>query len=347
MNFLKILLVSIFFITPSFSDYKDNLENVASEILKIKPEDVKIQKQRKGMTSAGTYSIEAKDKKYILKIFSKKQKEDLRKKELEFVKIFSNLELGAKLVGVSKDNSAYIREYIDGKTLKYETMQDQDNIKSLAIAIKKLHNYKYEASESPNNHLERVEKHYKRAKEKNIALPSSFEKSLKDYKEKTNSLPKETVFCHNDLNPHNIIMDSNRNIYFIDLAGAGNSNRYEELGYITLLNGIFGENLKIFLDSYFGRKTTEDELKFVKLSQKLTCFLTSIVWFDFSESKKDKDIPIADRVKNLDNMLESKDLKSATQLISTDTYVSIKSHKKDMIRNYAAGFYKEFVSTKF
>ncbi len=336
------LFLAAFFSCDIASVKANTLPDSVAQLMKITPKEIDLKKQRKGMTSAGTYSFKLNGKEYILKVFSKRQNQESRQKEIDSVKIFSELNLGAKFVANNPDNSFYIREFVQGKPFKYEYLQDDKNLVTLAKALKKLHGHKTDLTS--RNQLNRAEKHYDRIIKKKIAMPTSFEDSYNKFKTLNASLIVESGFCHNDLNPHNILLSDNGNINFIDSSNAGNSNIYEELGYVTMLNGVLGEKLETFLNAYFGRAPSQDELNAVKLSQKLVCFLTSLVYFDFSESKKDKDIDLKTKIKTLDDVLNSDSQESALDMIKEDKYVSIKSRPKDPVKQYALAFYKSFLN---
>ena len=285
-----------------------SIRKIASEIMHVPAKKIDLKKEHKGMTSAGSYSVSIDGSKYILKIFSKKQSTAARKKEIKSLQIFSDLKIGAKFLGNDKNNEGYILAYIEGTELKYKDVSDEKILKKLADAIKKLHDYK--TGEQARSQLERAEKHYKRILRNKVALPSGYEEHYLRYKKEITNIKNDIVFCNNDLNPNNIILGSDGKIYFVDVTNSGNSNRFEDIGYLTMLNGIYGKNLEIFLEEYFGRKPTEAEITLVKKYQKFTCFLTSIVWFDFSESEKEKSTSYKDRVTKLDKMLKSDKIKT-------------------------------------
>lgn len=249
--------------------------------------------------------------------------------------------LGAKLIAVGDKNSLYIREYIPGKTLKYKDLQDNKVLETLAKAVRKLH--EHESIEHARGLLERTEKHYRKIARKKIAIPTGFKKSYEKFKEVIKLLKVSEGFCHNDLNPHNIVLTPEGAIYFIDFGNSGCSNIYEELGYVTLLNGISGEKLEHFLAAYHGRKPTQEEIVQVKLAQKLVCFVSATVYFDFSESKKDKEIELKTKVANLDKLLQSSEVKSMLECIKENKVISVKSHRKDEIKQYAISCYKAFL----
>lgn len=345
MNIFKIFGIMVFSLAlyeQNVSIANNTLKDSIAKLMNINQKDIKLKKQKFGMNSSQNYIFEANNQKYVLKLFKKRTKLEFRKNEIESVKIFSKLGLGAKLIAVAEDNSFYIREYTDGKIVKSSDFQNQKFLINFAKALKKLHDYDTDIT-SPKSLEYCLEKHYQSIIKKKIALPSNFEKVYKECKELYLKLPKRKGFCHNNLNPHNIIISENGNISFIDLVNCGISNIYEELGYVTLLCGIFDKNLQLFLENYLGTQASQKEFEVVKLAQKLVSFLTSLVWFDFSETKKDKKISIEERQQFLDDLLKSKDFKSAEDFIKDGKIVSIKSRNKLLVKQYALAFYKNYL----
>jgi hypothetical protein len=82
------------------------------------------------------------------------------------------------------------------------------------------------------------------------------------------------------------------------------------------------------------------------ISNGRTSFLTSVVWFDFSESEQDKKIPKETRIKNLGQMLASPDLMMAEDYIDQRIIVSPISKDTKAIRLYALAFLKTYVNWK-
>ncbi len=320
---------------------ENTLENSIAKLMKVEPKQIELKRQTKGMTSSQNYSFELDGKKYVVKIFGKKCNPKYKLKEIEAAKTFSDLGLGSKLVAVGNKNSFYIREYIPGETLEYKDLKDDKVLETLAKAVRKIHGTKNDAQ--ARGLLERAQKHCKKIAKKKIATPNGFKSSYEKFKEMLKSLTVSNGFCHNDLNPHNIILTPEGKIYVIDFGNSGYSNIYEELGYVTLLNGITGEKLERFLTVYYGRNPTSEEISQVKLAQKLVCFVSAAVYFDFSETKKDKKIDINLRQERLDKLLKSNDLRSVMDYIKNEEIVSIKSRKKNLIKRCAVAFYKSFL----
>lgn len=342
INFKKIIATSLIALSLNAALAIDLHNKEIAGLLHTDVDNIKFQNS-KSKKSSGNHIFEVNGKKYVLKIFDKKAKMQVRENEVKNAKLFSDLGIGAKLVAVSKDNSFYVREYISGKFAKPSDFQNETIVINLAKALQKLHKSVEKADKTKTQEYI-FDKHYKSIKRKQIALPSDFEKAYENYKSLYKSLPGTIGFCHNDLRPFNILIDDKNNVFFTTASKCGNANIYEDLGCVTLLCGIQGEMLTKFLNNYFGRTPSDAEVKGVKQAQKLTSLLTAITFFDFSEDKKDKKISIEERQKLLDELLKSKDLKSAEEFIKEGKTVKMKSKNKSLIKQYALAFYKMFQS---
>lgn len=347
----KKFIKSVFFISFLLLNFSFATENElkisVAELMNVETKQIELKKQTEGMTSSQSYSFTLNDKKYIVKIFAEKHNLEYRKKEVNVTKIFSDLGLGAKLIAVGDKHSFYIREYLPGRTLKYSDLQDNKTLITLAKALRKLHKHKEAGEIKPSRTLlDRAEKHFQSLVKKDIATPSGFEESYTKFKGLIKSLKVTEGFCHNDLNPQNIILTPEGKIYFIDFANSGYSNTYEDLGYLTLLNGISEKKLEQFLTAYYERKPTQEEMAQIKLAQKVVCFVSATVYFDFSESEKDKGIDKKTRTENLDKMMKSPEVKSMIEYIKENKVVSVKSQRKDDVKRYAISCYKHWLQTR-
>jgi thiamine kinase-like enzyme len=250
MKTFKIFIFVILLCSFNVNSVTTNVEpikNNVAEILKTSPEKVILKKRRNGATSARVYFAELGEKKFTVKVFNKNCSLEKRKMEIENCKFAAQKSVAPKVIGNTPDNSLYVYEYIDGEIAKSKTWENEETIKALAIALKKLHSVK--GNEPGKDISSRALKHFKSIIKKKIALPTDFEKQHKKFEEKLKKLDECKVpgFCHNDLNPANIIISSDNKVYFIDFSGAGNGNVFEDLGYVTLLNDIRDQNLEIFL----------------------------------------------------------------------------------------------------
>jgi thiamine kinase-like enzyme len=347
MSFLKVFSFLILFVTtitcisPANSE-EENLRETVATVMKVDSKKIKLKKRSKLKRVTRKYEFSIGEKKYMLNVFDEKEDDKARKKGIELAKIFSEEGLGAKFIGKAENDSLYVTEFIEGKTAKFGDFRDKENLKMLAHTLKKLHCCKIIMQKK--SQADYVEKYYESIERKKVALPSNFGKSYEKYKKliAKNLSGICMALCHNHLNPHNIIISPNK-IFLINFGRCGLTNKFEELGYVTLLNGIQGHDLEIFLEEYFCRKPDKEEISAVMLSQKLVCFSTSMAYFNFSESKQDKKIKIKDRVDALDKMLQSENIPLVFTFFEKNSYTSPMSRKKDSVKAVALSFYKSWL----
>lgn len=337
-----IVLLFLFpFLTTSSVWAKDSLVESVAKLMNVKTDQITLKKQGRSCSSPQVYSFEVDGKKYLVKTFGKRQNAESRKREIGATKIFSDLGLGTRLVAVGDDNSFYIREYIAGRTLRSKDFQDDSILKAVATSLKKLHGYKSEVT--AESLLEQTKKHCDRITKKKIATPSGFDKSYEEFQSALKSRGMVNGFCHNNLNPHNMLLADNGKIYFINLGRIGNSNIYDELAYVTLFSGISGEKFNEFLKVYYDRSPTRAEVDSIKQAQKLVCFASAATYFDFSESKEDKDTYLKSKVKGLDDMLKSKNLESFSTLVTGDKVPGLRTRDKNAIKQCALALYTKYL----
>lgn len=140
-----------------------------------------------------------------------------------------------------------------------------------------------------------------------------------------------------------MLFADNGKIYFINLGRIGNSNIYDELAYVTLFCGISGEKFNEFLKEYYDRSPTRAELDSIKQAQKLVCFASATTYFDFSESKEDKDTDLKSKVKGLDDMLKSKNLESFSTLVTGNKVPGLRIRDKNAIKQCALALYTQYL----
>ncbi|MDR2666614.1 MAG: phosphotransferase [Holosporales bacterium] len=345
MQFFKGFLLILFVITAITRTFhvncKDvNLAEITAKVMDVRPQKIKLSKLGNWKGLAGKYAFSVGKKKYVLNVFSKTKVDAARKEEIELTRIFSECGIGASFIGKAADNSMYVVEFLNGKTAKFENFHDEKILKTLANVLKKLHKCKVIMREK--RQASYVKKLCQNIAKRKTAVPSSFWESYEKYKKLSNNFEMYMVLCHNNLNPQNIIILSDK-IVFINPGSCGIANLFQELGYVTLSNGINGHNLDIFLKEYFGRPPDMEEFKTVKLAQKLACFAMSAAFFDHSESKKDKEIKMKDRVNAIDEALKSANILPISTLIEKNTLTNPKLRKKNYIRKAAIGFYKNWL----
>lgn len=300
-----------------------------------------------GFSGSKLYTFSVGSEKYVLRVIDPKRLDnplptlDKRKNEVIAHKMASDLGVAPEFIYSDSDALIIIMKFIEGHTLSKNDLGDKDVLQRLGRALRKIHDSR---PSFPWNftQLDRARKHYKRAKVKGIAFPSIFQKQYDQFEAEISGLGDETVFCHGDLNPANILVKDGQ-VYFIDWQKASFDHRYGDFGYFTLLSGMNSNESSIFLEAYLGRPPSYEELKMIDLAQQRASLLTSIVWFEFSESKEELQLPRQSRIERLDQALTSPNTKRGQEYIFSKETVNPLEEPSREVQKFGLAFLKEYL----
>lgn len=251
--------------------------------------------------------------------------------------------LAPELIYTDANALILIMRYIDGHTLSREDFKEDSFLLELGSSLRRFHQSSVQLPEK-RTQLDRAKKHYESAKQKGIAFPSNFN-SLYELFMKEGELAGEEMLCHGDLHAGNILVRDGKP-YFIDFAGATYDHPFTDIGYLTLLSGMSSEQAATFLKGYLGRSVTADEEKMLELAQTRICFLTSVVWFDYSETEDELKKPLQERVDRLDVLLAFSPLKTGHEYILEGRTVNPSVAPAREIQQFALGFLKEHIQRR-
>lgn len=287
------------------------------------------------------FEIECDNKRYILRVFRARDTTKKKVKEIQMAQMVSKAGFGPLFVGSPKNNEFYIVEFA-GRGLVYKDLSDE-LLKKIGRIIRKIHEFKF--YESARTQQDRFKKHYNECLKKKVALPSDFEDVYKDFiKQNANSTP-QIGFCHGNLNPRNIRISDEGRITLVNWKNAGNGDVFEDIGYFILTNGLDDDQIAVFMEAYLGRAPNKDDIAKAQNAVNKTCLLTATIWFQFSENKDDKKVPIEERVRNLDEMSVSENIRNVLDYPRTHEVPSILSKNKDEVRAYAISAWKQYKCT--
>ena len=297
-----------------------------------------------GMSSTKLYTFEVRNSTYVLRIFPSKYPTQKRKTEVKAHRIASEMGIAPKLLFVDEEAKVLLMPFVDGHTLSFADLKRPRVLRNLGKVLQKFHSYSGSFDQN-RTQLARVKKHYERALRKGVSFPTITAKVYEEYVKESELLEKhEKVLCHGDLNPNNILVKDDGSVFIIDWTNATWEDPFAEIAYLTFLSGFTPRQTEAFLQAYLGRSPSVTELNQLNLYQKRVSFLTSIIWFDFSESPDALKVSMKERVEQLDRHLRSSCLMTGTDYIRSRQIISPTSGDHDAIKWTALGFLKTYIT---
>tara|TARA_A100001015_G_C15044636_1_gene742649 strand:+ start:2010 stop:2909 length:900 start_codon:yes stop_codon:yes gene_type:complete len=204
-------------------------------------------------TSSEMYSIDYKDKSYILRILNDEMPHDSKLCELESLKQADQLNIGPSILYLSEESDFIIYENIKS----YKKIDINRNLKTLINKIKLIHNNMKMTVKIDIFSV--IDNLYFMGTSQGIIFNDGIQEFLK-----LNSIIKKisyklnipTKACHNNLSSENILK-CGRKIYLIDWESCGMGNPYYDLAYLSLVNNLDLLSKKKMLSLYFN----EDNIK--------------------------------------------------------------------------------------
>ncbi len=303
--------------------------------------DIVFQSLEGGLTAAKVYSFEIQDKKFVLRFLDIKHSKRKRENEIYALKIGDQLKISPSYVFSDKNAFLTVMSFIEGHALHQPS---ESQLKNLGKMLKKLHNYSdfYPIKDSL---IERLKRYYQKGIKSKIAYPTGFDQEIRATLNKPclHSLAPS----HGDLNPYNILInDFNGKINIIDWTTATLDDPFADLSYFCLLSNLTVTQEKIFLTSYLGRAASKKELQTLKENKGIVCLLKAALWFQFSETDKERMLPHATRISSLDTKLYSSTLKSFQDYLAEQDVVNFYTAPKSEVKSYALSFYKAYLESK-
>ncbi len=195
------------------------------------------------------YLLQTENAKYHLRHFKLTTID--RNKEFEIQKMAFESKIAPKPFVLDEKNNQMLCEYIEGEHTK---TLDEISIFALAKTLQKLHHIK---SDFPL-----------------MNLRDSFKTHTPKIKKALKAIEKfslETVLCHNDLNPKNILFREGK-VILIDWEFAGVNDCYFDLASVSVEFEMSEEKERFFCESYFGSiKVNSRKLRAYKTIYRLIC----------------------------------------------------------------------------
>lgn len=176
-----------------------------------------------------------------------------RRNEHYNTKAASEAGVGAKVLYHLPEYSVMVLEFLNGKTMSKDALNEKGMPTRMAQAIKKLNHGSRFFSDF--NMFRLTEYYLKICKERNIRVPDGYldrTSTVAQIEKVMNANPLPTVPCNNDLLAENYI-DDDRQLWLIDYEYSGNNDPTFELGNTCQEMQFNDEQINEVCAAYFGR----------------------------------------------------------------------------------------------
>ena len=207
------------------------------------------------------YLIYSEEKKYILRKFIRTDID--RTFEFEVQKKAYEIGISAEPLLLDEKNALSISTYVEGN---HKEKLEKSDLEQFAEVLKNLHALKIESEPISLETL--------------VQTPSN---EVRNAFTTIHTFESETVLCHNDLNPKNVLFSDR--IRLIDWEYASLNDKYFDLASVSVEFALSAEEEAHFLSTYF---TSHNEIKYEKLkAYKVIYKALCMQWFDTLKSEQE------------------------------------------------------------
>ena len=234
----------------------EEIINKTSLVFNCKPEEVKIIEKLKGGFSNDTFYIQVKKRSFTFRRIGQDGNLFIdREIEFQNIKSIHKLNISPEVLYFDTETGDKIQEFIEGKTL--DELNFNDYVSEISKSLKKIHQSKHD-NINDYDLIKRL-KLYESYTNQRTPIYQKIKALWLDLYMK-NYRFNEKVFCHNDFQHSNIIVDDKK-IFFIDWEYSG----YNEFYYdIASFGNLDFRHALILLDKYLGRESTAEEKNHVR-----------------------------------------------------------------------------------
>lgn len=253
----------------------ENVINIAATSLNVEPKEIKVIERLFGGKSHYTYLIEVLNQKYTIRIIGEGGNLFVdRKTEDKNIKIIDQLDLNNETVYFNVNTGVKIAKYLEGTVIS--NLDYKKHYEAIALAFKTLHNSGLKAVNNYDllKRLSLYESYNQKQDSAYLELKTNWSTLYKKY-----YINRKQVFCHNDLQKNNMLIDHNNKVFLLDWEYAAMNDFYYDIAS-------FGEGKMELLEVYLNRKPTEEEMRdvwFYKTFQNLQ-------WYQVAKYKDSIDL---------------------------------------------------------
>lgn len=177
-----------------------------------------------------------------------------RAAEAEAAQAAARLGVGPAVAAVIEDPRCIATDYIAGKTMSAEDLQNETEVIAVSKILRTLHE-SGETIPTDFDPFDVIHDHAERATARGATLPPEYaqaEALAKQIRQKLTSPLHEPVFTHNDLLPANLIRSDDGTMHLLDWDYAGMGNRFFDLANFAINAELSADQRELLLASYFG-----------------------------------------------------------------------------------------------
>lgn len=291
-----------------------------------------------GLTKSKVFRVDIENKKYVLRLLDENQPLEKRRSELNAHKIAAGCKIAPEIIYADQTLLVVLMEYIEGRTLTKDDLNNSEIVKKIMCALKKFHQHPKERDLIRRTKVEAIQDLYDRYKnKKGVVFPSCFDQLHSELKNDFAELKTEHMPSHGDFNPRNILIAENGHIYIIDWAQASIDHPFLDIGWLATFSAANNEQVRALLREYLEREPKESELKEALFFKDVTAFLVATLWIGRQEERN--------QIK-LDSILEGSLKKGPAYIMEDISVEDILKEKKMSLTLYSLGWLKEFIDSR-
>jgi thiamine kinase-like enzyme len=196
-----------------------------------------------------------------------------RKNEHHNTRAAANTGVAPKVLHHFPEHSAMVLEFLDGRTMSKDSLNESGMPSRMAHAIKRLHTG--ERFLTDFNMFRLTEYYLRLCRERSIEIPKGYPErmpTVNDIEKAMSVKPLATVPCNNDLLAENYI-DDGKQLWLIDYEYSGNNDPTFELGNTCQEMQFSDDQIKEVCAAYFGDATPQ-----MVARMKLNMIMSDVGW---------------------------------------------------------------------
>jgi len=250
------------------------IENIAASVPDWNGQNVSIEPLSGGLTNTN-YKIHVNGKPFFVRVPG--ESTELlaidRNNEVHNTKAAASVGVAPKVLHHIPEHQAMVIEFINGKTMSKDSLNESGMPSRMAQAIKKLHAGPRFLTDF--NMFRLTEYYLNLCRERNIEIPKGYPERMSTVNEIEKAMsvkPLATVPCNNDLLAENYI-DDGKQLWLIDYEYSGNNDPTFELGNTCQEMQFNDDQIKEVCAAYFGDATPQ-----MVARMKLNMIMSDVGW---------------------------------------------------------------------